>query len=223
MLRTVLNLFAPYECLICKQEGDILCETCLPHVLDSQAIPSRCFRCQKLTDNHATCVSCRRVFPLQHVWVGTPYDNTAKQLISILKFQPDRTAAPLIAGWLAQAMSHNIHDIITYVPTSRQRVRERGFDHAQQLARHIAPQLTGTYKPLLIRNGSKRQVGARRQERLKQVEGCYMMRPDQTVAGSRVLVVDDIVTTGATLGEIARVLKKAGARSVDAVVFAQKI
>jgi predicted amidophosphoribosyltransferase len=76
--------------------------------------------------------------------------------------------------------------------------------------------------PLLTRHGQTRQVGATRAQRLQQVTGSYQLRNQVDVQGARILLVDDLVTTGATLGEAAKILREAGAKTVDAIVVAQK-
>lgn len=219
MLEKLLNTFAPSQCLGCHREGSVLCASCLPSVFET--MPSCCFACKKLTDNSRVCQSCRKNFPLGSVWVGTAYRGVAKQAIHELKFTPDRTTANLLATWLSETLSFIDADVVTFVPTARVRVRQRGYDHAQLLAKEFAHQRDLPMQQLLARHGVTRQVGSERKHRQKQMVGAYTAK--QNLRGERVVIIDDIVTTGATLKETARVLKKAGAKQVDAIVFAQTI
>lgn len=218
-LEKLLNTFVPVDCLCCGVEGSSLCDACLPAAFD--IIPSRCFLCKQVTDNYQVCKKCRKTTPLAHVYVGTAYSGLAKQLVYELKFRPDRTSGYAIAVWLNEVMSHINADVVTYVPTAQTRVRQRGFDHAKIIAEQFTRLREIPFQQLLVRHGNTRQVGAEKKARVEQIAGAYTTK--KKLHGERVLLVDDITTTGATLSEAARTLKKNGALSVSAVVFAQAI
>lgn len=223
MIKAILDVLAPTTCLQCKREGPILCDGCLPQVLDPLVIPSRCFLCHALTDNFSTCRKCRKQTPLTRVRVGTAYTQIPKELVSSLKFGPDRTVANIIAGWLYETGSIESVDIISWVPTARTRVRQRGFDHAKYIAHGLSNRHNLPSYELLLRLGNSRQVGASKTQRKQQVEGMFESKNLSQLHGKRILLVDDIVTTGATLTECARVLRRNGAKQVEAIAFAQKI
>ena len=111
--------------------------------------------------------------------------------------------------------------LIVPVPTATSRVRSRGYDHAKLLAKELAGAAQLKHESLLLRLCQTRQAGAKRQTRIQQLEGAFGLKK-QDIKGKHVLLVDDVVTTGATLEEAAKVLKQAGAKTIDAVVFAQK-
>src|SRR5690606_4610832 len=100
-------------------------------------------------------------------------------------------------------------------------VRMRGFDHARRIASGLSRHTGLRHVPALARLGQHRQVGSRRQERLVSLDGAFRLRHGYLVRDARVLLVDDVLTTGATLEAAARTLKAAGAASVDAAVFAR--
>ena len=112
--------------------------------------------------------------------------------------------------------------IVTHVPTASKRIRQRGYDHAQLLARALVREHKLTYLPLLTRAGSARQVGSTRGTRLVQLSDAFRIIQTDRIRGASVLLVDDIVTTGGTLEAAARCLKQSGANQIDAVAFAQK-
>lgn len=219
MLAKILNSLAPYDCLGCKTEGALVCQECLPHILES--FPSRCFRCQATTADNEVCRACRRIVPIGRVMVGTAYKSYAKQMVQALKFGPDRTTAELIAEWLDGSLSHIDADIVTFIPTASSRARSRGFDQSFMVAREFAKKRGLAFETLLVRYGKSRQVGAERAVRQKQVAGAY--RSKRQLNNEKVLLIDDIVTTGATLSEAARTLKQSGASKIDGLVFAQAI
>jgi len=196
-----------------------LCEKCLPGAFD--IIPSFCFRCKKTTSEFSVCKSCKKFAKLDKVMVGTAYSSYAKKLIYQMKFVPDRTATDIIAMWIDGVMSTTIVDVVTWVPTANARVRERGFDHSKLIATSFAKRRGIKYEELLYRIGKTRQVGAEKKVREEQIKGSFL--PVKPITDSQVLIVDDIITTGATLSEAAKTLKKAGAKEVYALAFAQKL
>ena len=113
--------------------------------------------------------------------------------------------------------------IVCPLPIAPSRIRERGFDHTMLLTKQIAKHTGLEYKALLGRKTNVRQLGSTRTERLEQMEQEFYAKNLEMIEGRNILLIDDVVTTGASLSEAASVLKKAGAKSVRAVVFAQKL
>jgi ComF family protein len=154
------------------------------------------------------------------VTVGTNYEALAKELVWRLKFSGAQAAASEIAGHLATIYVGDANVLVVPVPTSSQRVRQRGYDQANLLAKELSQRLGRRYLPCLTRVGQKHQVGASRSQRLAQLSGAFRVNAT-IVDGAHILLVDDVLTTGATLQAAARVLKAAGAKRVEAIVFAQ--
>ncbi len=221
LLEKTIGLLAPHCCLGCGDEGSILCDWCLPDAIG--ALPSRCYRCKQLSPDSRVCPSCRQHSKLAHVWVRGNYEGLAKRLIYKFKYERASAAAKPLARLMIEALPWlNDETLIVHVPTATRRRRQRGYDHAELIAREIARQRGLTHIPLLARYGQSRQVGAKRNERLKQLQDSFYIRNLNELPKARILLVDDIVTTGGTLEAAAAVLKKAGAKSVDAIVLAQK-
>lgn len=221
IIERLLSLVAPHCCIVCDSEGSLLCAWCLPDSLT--LVPERCYRCRAANAASQVCQKCRRQSPLRHVWVRTWYEDTARQLVYGFKFDRQQAAVAPLAQLTAEALPYlDRRTVVTHVPTASSRIRLRGYDHAQLLAKTLARRLELPYAPLLIRHGQVRQVGARRSQRLSQLQDAFRVIRPQTIAKAHILLVDDILTTGATVEAAGRMLKKAGARSVDAVVFAQK-
>lgn len=217
----IFNVIAPYDCLMCSAEGTLVCAWCWPEIFEVAA--EECFSCHKASPGAAVCNHCRVGAPLQHVWVVTPYRGGARALVRRMKIDCYRQACTIIA----RAMHESVPTlspgmVVTSVPTAGARIRERGFDHSRLIAEEFARARSLPYRPLLVRYGRTKQAGASKSERLRQIIGNYqaygIMPRDLPV-----LVIDDVTTTGATLSEVAKVLRQAGVRSVDALVFAQTI
>lgn len=219
---------APPVCVVCLAEGASLCANCITFGI----IPygEACWNCGVKSPGGRTCEKCRPSSP-SYVWVSTTYDGAGAELLKSYKFGHQRAAAATLASIMADTLLSfldvNILKTANYlvvpVPTATSRLRQRGFGHSELLARKIAAHLGLKYIPALGRLGQNRQVGAKRAERLTQSEGKYFVRLPALVQNQRILLVDDVVTTGGTLRAATKVLRSASARRVDALVFAKRL
>jgi len=144
--------------------------------------------------------------------IGTFYEGAVKDLVWKLKFYHSRAAADALAAVLMRRLRERHFDVITAVPIAPSRHRERGYNQAELIARRVAAELGLPYRSLLLRFGARHQTGQRRNDRLSQVKGVFELK--RSLHGETVLVVDDVITTGATLAECAVVLRQAGAGEV---------
>jgi competence protein ComFC len=213
----------------CGAEGASLCIAC--SISDVLPFGERCFSCGKLSERSRTCIKCRQAGAPSFVWVTTTYDGLAKELVQKYKFGQQRAASISIATLMAETLLavngneaiRQKNYLVVPIPTATSRVRQRGFDHADLLAKEITRNLKFQKSRALVRLGQTRQVGVSRSVRLKQLEGSYIVRKSELIRGRNILLIDDVVTTGATLKIAAKTLKKAGAHSVDAIAFAKRL
>jgi ComF family protein len=153
------------------------------------------------------------------------YEFPLDELIKALKFSARLDLAAELAAPLARALAARgeTFDAILAVPLSRQRLALRGFDQAEVIADALArtldaPRLRGV---LAKTRDTPPQAGLERAARLRNVRGAYELRAGAHLAGLRIALVDDVMTTGATLREAARVLKAGAAARVTACVLAR--
>ena len=177
----------------------------------------RCAGCDE--PGAAVCTTCRfallgpRPRPGAHgVHAAVPFTGRARRVVLGLKYRNRRQVARHLAGLVVNAVvvngDHRDLDVVTWAPTSSARRRSRGFDQGELVARHVARQLGVPCRRLLVRSGpAVAQTGRSRVERLNGPE--FVARPG--LDGRRVIVVDDVVTTGATMRAAAAALRHAGA------------
>lgn len=157
---------------------------------------------------------------LDRAWSSAPHEGVVRDLVAALKFRRLLPVADLMADrihWLAPA--HMLSGAIVPVPPAPSRLRRRGFDPAGELAAALAERLDSPLEACLGRRGGHRQVGRRRSERLGQPPRIYATGK----APRSALLVDDVLTTGATLSACAQALRAAGAARVVAVTFARRL
>lgn len=223
LLDSVVGFVAPAECLACGIEDHVVCEACaVAEIID---YGEHCAFCGVLSPAGRTCIKCRPSSP-RYVWVTTNYEGLARRLLGRYKFDQLRAAADDIAKLMSQTFydyDPHINYLVVPVPTATSRRRDRGFDHALLLARKIAKNLNFESTDGLGRLGQSRQLGAKREVRAKQAEGSYFVRLPLLIKDRNILLVDDVITTGATLRAATKSLRQAGVKRVDALVFAKRL
>lgn len=220
VLESLISVFAPHTCLECGVEEDkLVCEGCVENL---PVVPSRCYRCKAVTDDFSVCDSCVRKTPLRQVLVATHYEGVAKELARHMKYERARGGMAEAAVILRPLLTCLPSDIVlVHVPTATSRVRTRGYDQAKLLARSLAHISGLPCRALLARVGQAHQVGAARAERIRQLQDAFRPVHLSEIRGKHIVLVDDVLTTGATLETAARMLRRAGAERVSAIVFAQ--
>jgi predicted amidophosphoribosyltransferase len=203
------------------------------HAVATGIVPPLCAACGRSCRPEAVvCTRCSRRLAtaepllgrgspgLDRAWSSAPHEGVARQLVAALKFRRLLPVAGLMADrihWLAPA--HMLSGAIVPVPAAPARLRRRGFDPAGELAAALAERLDAPLEQCLRRRGGRRQVGRRRAERVghpPRIETCGNVPRSVTL-------VDDVLTTGATLTSCAKALRAAGAQRVVAVTFARRL
>ncbi len=219
----------PSECGICgRWPSQRVCGDCAAHWAEVQP---RCRHCAlALPGGASECGACLRAPPaFDAAWAAVDYGYPWSLLLAQLKFQQDPGAAWALAQLLARvpgvAAALASARWIIPVPLSAERLRERGFNQAALLASALArTPNAGDCAHLLVRTRhTPAQSGLDRDLRLRNLRGAFEVPARQTarIAGRRVVLVDDIMTTGATLDAAAQALRRAGAIHICAMVVAR--
>lgn len=217
LIDKLISNIAPHDCLGCGYEGKLICVQC---VNNFEKIPERCYRCRKLSPQFRTCLSCSRMSGLNQVYVPTVYDKLAKDLMWQLKFYGVQAAAMTMSKYMLPLLPSDAQACLVPVPTATKRARGRGYDQAKLLAHELSRRSHLPYVDCLRRSGQTHQVGASRKERLQQLEAAFHVKRN-LVRDQNIILIDDVITTGATLEAAAATLKEAGVRHISALVFAQ--
>ena len=201
--------------------------------------PPKCAFCQRLTQSGAKlCPRCREKLPytgpaaeqhfprLKSCCSPLYYTEDVRRSLLRYKFGGVKMYAEVYGEFLTKCIDENgiSCDIITWVPLSRQRLRRRGYDQARLLAEEISARkgipCVQTLKKR--RNNRAQSTTGGAEQRRRNVKDVYMPLPGAEIQGKRILLVDDIITTGATLSECAGVLKSCGAAEVSALTLARR-
>lgn len=192
----MLSLLLPPTCGVCGSPGPSPCSRCASQLVPAAEAPAP-----------AGLESCRALIA---------YEGTGRLLVTALKYRNHREVLGRIAGPLAMLADPSAVDVVTWAPTTGGRRRDRGFDQARLLAVAVAKALDRPCRGLLDRLPGPPQTGRGVLERLGGPS--FTAR---SVAGLRVLVVDDVVTTGSTLARAAAALRREGATAVHGLALAR--
>jgi ComF family protein len=225
LVQTLLRLLLPPRCLGCARRGTLLCRTCW------QLMPwlpsSVCARCAGRRWPGERCPACPRISAeLTAVRAACSYAGPVRSAVHALKFRAGRQAAPVLGALIRESLRQRPlkADLVVPVPLAPGRLRRRGYNQAALLAEQLGHHLGGPLElDLLGREDrpAQRTLGAA--ERWANLRGSIHCRAPTRVVGRRIIVVDDVMTTGATLSACAEALAAAGARQVFGLVVARTL
>lgn len=216
----------PSQCALCRAwPNAVLCSACLDQF--AVAVP-RCRRCAlAVPPGQPICGGCvRDPPPLAECVAACDYEWPWSACVSRFKFAGEAGWATPLAAVLQRhpRATHLIDtaDLVLPMPLSLERLRERGFNQSLELARRLAPGRSNPHV-LLRPIHTPPQSGLSRADRLRNLRGAFAVAPDlaDAVRGRRVLLIDDVMTTGASLSAAAQVLRQVGATQVTGLVLAR--
>jgi len=236
LVRTLGDLVFPPLCQLCgERTSDVLCQTCRERVRFLQ--PPWCERCGRpfppLGRGGPLCAECaagrNRFDCLRSVGY---YAESLREAILALKYNRKHRIARPLGTWMAECAERMLAEcdlprpgLLVPVPLHPSRRRRRGYNQSLLLCREMAHALGPMpLEELLTRpRPSQPQTGLSRNARLANIRGAFALRPGAVLVDRVALLVDDVMTTGATLNECARVLQRAGCRLVLCVTAARQV
>lgn len=241
LLRSTFSVLFPSECRLCGTPLTNIsripvCEECLAEIHPVRA--PQCILCgdrlasAQLLMGDGRCVHCRDAEPgFDRALAFGEYQGPLRGLIHLLKYENVTSVAGPLGEMLARTVSELLpasndrRTLLLPVPLHKSRRRTRGFNQAELIAAAAAKRLTRNFEvssSLLVRHRETiSQVGLSREERIENMRDAFRVTDRQRVKGRAVILVDDVMTTGTTLSECARVLKNAGAERVWAATVAR--
>lgn len=218
-----------YVCLGCGKE---LPERCREQSLCTECegnLPFKTGKCCAICGTPIyvgrLCRRCSAFTPeYDRAYAPFNYRGLIRKLILDLKIGGNLYLVGYLTGYMSDYMKGLSldFDVVTAVPATKTTVRKRGFDHTSLLAEGVSEELGIPYSKLLNRKTHKvDQTKLGFSDRFKAVEGNFEVVPDTEIAGKTVLLIDDILTSGATASECAKVLKSAGAKRVTVLTIAR--
>ena len=214
LVQFILDILFPSFCVGCNTEGSVLCAAC-QNTIVIQRVPTR------PTGKSA----------LSMIYAATEYreQKIASLLVGALKYHGVKRAADHCANILtthlrlAQFMPQKDW-LVTAVPLHRKRLRERGFNQAELIAKNIAAHYALPYTPRILARAihtTPQTEMKERAKRLENVKGAFVCYNAKTVRGKCIILIDDVTTTGATFEACAYALKNAGAKKIIACAIAK--
>ena len=225
--RLVLDSLFPRYCVGCNKEGEFLCPSCIRKLETIE--PPFCPRCGMPQQQGSPCPDCIQWQQYHIDGIRSPYrfEGVIRQSIHQFKYQNLRGLASPLANLMSRYLKNSPlpADALIAVPIHRKRLRERGYNQSGLLARDLG-KLTGipVLEDCLFRQkfATPQARTGTAAERIKNVENAFICR-DSRVKGMRLLLIDDVATSGATLNACATALSSAGAVSVWGLALAREI
>ena len=229
----LLDVLLPPRCLACTAAVDVpgrLCGSCWAGVDFIAAPYCRCCGLPFAFDEGADilCGACLGRPPdYDQARAVVRFNQIARSLVSGFKYRDRTHGAPAFAAWMGRSGAALLADAdaVTPVPLHRRRLFSRRYNQSALLAREIAASAGLAFEPdLLVRTrNTKSQINLTRHGRFENVRGAFALRPGRTVAGRRIILIDDVMTTGATVNACAKALKRAHAVSVGVLTLARVV
>ncbi len=220
----VLDIVYPPYCLLCETNGDYLCPACTDKIAAIE-FPV-CSKCGYPRPYQGICGDCLvRALSFDRARSAALFEGELREAIHLLKYSRKVVLAEPLAKLMVDrwpGFGSEI-DLVIPIPLHKSRFNERGFNQSEELARHLCLELGLPFRCEVMRRNrnTRQQVNLTAEERADNVAGAFSVRRVDDVWGKRVLLIDDVMTTGATANAAAEPLKAAGAKEVFVYTLAR--
>lgn len=228
VFRSLINIIYPAQCLACKNpvaQEIIVCQDCLNKI--EKNVPPFCPRCgRNLKSNR--CLHCKKInFYFDRAFSACRYTKVSAELIQLFKYKGKTRLLTVLSEILSNFIKElclpiGEFNVVIPVPLHRTRLREREFNQSELLSLGIAKEfaIKHSSKNLVRRLNNQAQAKLTADLRFANIQGAFAVRNKEEFNQKNVLLIDDVLTTGATCSEASRTLKEAGAKNVSVLTFA---
>jgi ComF family protein len=218
MINSLLAYVAPHYCCGCGKIGSALCDNCKYNITFD--VYDVCINCGKPAGRNGICKKCS--LPYEKAWCVGERNDVLEKLINNYKFHYVKDSYKALADLLLASLDDLPKEtMIVPIPTVNSHIRQRGYDHMKLIANDVAKQKKVQSSPLLKRLTHTKQRDASRSKRRQQAKEAFFVK-EKLSPDIPYLIVDDVVTTGATMYYAAKALKNAGARKVWIAAIARQ-
>jgi competence protein ComFC len=226
-----LDIIFPKYCVNCRKMGDYICPNCFSYL--SFDFTMICLVCNRPSIDGLTHPGCRSRYTIDGAFCAVAYKGIVKKLIYNFKYKPylsdlQKTLVELFyESIIQQEIFHSAKQnkplpILIPIPLPHKRLRERGYNHAKLLAEGLSQRLNLKVLDALQRTKeTKSQFGLKLAERKENLKNAFTLNTEYRILNTNIFLVDDILTTGSTLLEAAKVLKRNGAKKVWGLALAR--
>ncbi|MFA5087699.1 MAG: ComF family protein [Candidatus Omnitrophota bacterium] len=236
LLKGLGDLVFPHHCFLCRRHipyaspSSSLCLSCQSSI--KKNIPPFCEKCSRpLQEEHRDkplCQECQKTHPhFDSAWGACLYNGQLRKLIHLFKYGNKVSLRHYFSGLIFSFLStYHIdtkrYNLLVPIPLHAVRLRERGYNQAQLLSEVLGQKLAITqssHNLIRVRNTCNQAI-LRQKERWTNIQGAFRIKHYSQFSKRTILLIDDLMTTGATVSEAARILKEAGAKRVDVLTLA---
>ena len=223
----ILSLIYPKRCIGCNEilkvnDKENFCSKCLPQFQIKEV--RRCNICGRIIYHSGNCRGCNsNNFYFTKGYSVFEYKDAVRDSVRIFKYRGLFCNGKVIGKIMAEYAINNIeldYDYVTAVPLHPKRYRSRGYNQSEILAKIVAKAINVQYCRLLERHiNTEPQNSLSKKERTKNIKGAFRLKKNVNIENKKILIIDDIFTTGSTINECSKVLKKNKALFVDFFAF----
>lgn len=228
----LLDFLFPKKCVSCNRVGELFCKSCIQEITQSDLV---CPMCERPSLGGNTHPVCKRRWGMEGLWFLGIYDRPIRQAIQQLKYRWITALAEVLVDLLLEYWAryqpylldeikkdHGQNWIIVPVPLHKYRQNMRGFNQSALLGKLIAQKLSIPFEDLLIRvKNTKPQFSLKSEDRRHNMRGAFQVRKESAVINKKILLIDDVWTTGSTLKECSAILKRNKAKTVWGITIAR--
>ena len=201
----ILDILYPPFCCGCKKFGTYLCPNCYRQI-DFIPLPLEVNLSEKYLNN---------------VYVTAHYQGVIKKLIQTYKYKSVKDIGKILSQLIWYSTALPKVDLITYIPLNKNKLRHRGFNQTKEICKYISPLMKVSYLSCLVKVGKYKAQASmeNKEDRLNNLKNTFIINPQfkkylENKKIESILIIDDVITTGTTLNEAARVLKTLGIKNI---------